>query len=202
MKDKESSTIKSTFNESIEVKKTILEGDSVDNLLKAGNKIVSSIKDGGKLLICGNGGSAADAQHLAAEFLIRLTSENDRKALPAISLSQDTSTLTACVNDYGGEYIFSRTLSALGTSNDVLLVITTSGNSENIIKALEKSKEMGIFSIGFLGNNGGKAINLCNLSFVVPSSVTARIQESHITAGHAVLQYVEDQLFKEGFFDN
>ena len=161
--------------------------------------IADSIANGGKLLICGNGGSAADAQHLAAEFLIRLTSDINRGSIPALSLAQDTSTLTACINDYGAEDIFKRVFSGLSSDGDVLLAITTSGESKNIIETLKLAKKKGIYSLGFLGEGGGKALEYCDAAFIVPNTVTARIQESHITAGHALLQYVEDSLLESGW---
>ena len=150
-------------------------------------------------MICGNGGSAADAQHLVAEFLIRLTSDVNRQGIPAISLAQDSSTLTACLNDYGPDVIFKRVMSSLAQEGDILLAISTSGNSKNIIEVLKYANSRGIYSLGFLGGDGGKALEYCNSAFIVPSTSTARIQESHITAGHALLQYVEDKLIEEGY---
>tara|TARA_Y100000748_G_scaffold254360_1_gene220309 strand:- start:1822 stop:2442 length:621 start_codon:yes stop_codon:yes gene_type:complete len=197
--DEIKSKIKDTFEESIDVKNTIIQQELFEVLRLAGDLIADSIEKGGKLMICGNGGSAADAQHLAAEFLIRLTPKVNRKGIPAISLAQDTSTLTACINDYSSDDIFKRVLSTLGQPNDVLLAITTSGNSNNILQALQEARNMSIPSIGFLGNEGGKALELCKHAFVVPSSITGRIQESHITAGHAMLQYIEDVLIKRKF---
>lgn len=188
-----------TFEDSISVKHQIINNGSYKVLLEAGDIITDSITNGGKLLLCGNGGSAADAQHLAAEFLIRLTSDVNRESIPALSLAQDTSTLTACINDYGPDDIFKRVFSALSSKGDTLLAITTSGNSKNIIETLKLSREKGIFSLGFLGNEGGEALKYCDLAFVVPSKVTARIQESHITAGHALLQYIEDSLLEKGW---
>ena len=192
-------TVKQTFIDSIAVKQQIIDNKSYEVLLEAGNIISNSIANGGKLLICGNGGSAADAQHLAAEFLIRLTSEVNRESIPALSLAQDTSTLTACINDYGPDDIFKRVFSALSSKGDILLAITTSGNSKNIIETLKLAKERGIYSLGFLGNGGGDALEYCDSAFIVPGKVTARIQESHITAGHALLQYVEDLLIESGW---
>jgi len=191
--------IKQTFEDSISVKEAILDRDLFNILLEAGDVIAGSIADGGKLMICGNGGSAADAQHLVAEFLVRLTSDVNREGIPAISLVQDTSTITACLNDYGADEIFKRVLSSLARKGDVLLVITTSGNSTNIIETLKLAQSKGIYSLGFLGGDGGKALKYCNSAFIVPSKVTARIQESHITAGHAMLQYIEDKLINEGW---
>ena len=193
------SKIKKTFQESILTKQAVLDQGLYQVLVSAGDRITNSIKNGGKLMICGNGGSAADSQHLAAEFLIRLTSDVNRQGIPAISLVQDSSTLTACINDYGPDDIFKRVLLTLGQEGDVLLAITTSGNSSNIIETLKSARENNIYSIGFLGNGGGKALELCDLSFVVPSTITARIQESHITAGHAMLQYIEDKLLDQGY---
>ncbi len=188
-----------TFEDSISVKQQIIEDSSYEVLLEAGNIIANSISEGGKLLLCGNGGSAADAQHLAAEFLVRLTSDVNRESIPALSLAQDTSTLTACINDYGPDDIFKRVFSALSSKGDTLLAITTSGNSQNVIETLKEANDRKIFSLGFLGNGGGKALDYCDLAFVVPSKVTARIQECHITAGHALLQYVEDSLLNKGW---
>ncbi len=193
--------ISKTFKDSIDVKKTIIKDGSYKVLIEAGDFIADSISSGGKLMVCGNGGSAADAQHLVAEFLIRLTSEVNREGIPAISLVQDSSTLTACLNDYGPDEIFKRVLSSLGHEGDVLLAITTSGNSSNIIEVLKLAKLKGIFSIGFLGGDGGDALQYCNKAFIVPSVVTARIQESHITAGHAMLQYIEDKLLDSGWLN-
>ena len=188
-----------TFKDSISVKQQIIDNGSYEVLMEAGDIITESISGGGKLLLCGNGGSAADAQHLAAEFLVRLTSDVNRQSIPALALAQDTSTLTACINDYGPDDIFKRIFSSLSSPGDILLAITTSGNSRNIIETLKLAREKGIFSLGFLGNGGGKALSYCDLAFVVPSKITGRIQESHITAGHALLQYIEDSLLEKGW---
>ena len=193
--------VKQTFVDSISVKQEIIDEEFYEVLIEAGDIIANSIANGGKLLLCGNGGSAADAQHLAAEFLIRLTSDVNRESIPALSLAQDTSTLTACINDYGPDDIFKRVFSGLSSKGDTLLAITTSGNSRNIIETLKLAKERDIYSIGFLGNGGGEALQYCDLAFVVPGKVTARIQESHITAGHALLQYIEDLLMDNGWLN-
>ena len=158
--------------------------------------IDKKIKLGGKLLFCGNGGSAADAQHLAAEYLIRLRPGVNRKPFPAISLAQDTSTLTACGNDYDFSDIFLRPFQALANKNDILVCITTSGNSLNVLKVLKYAKSKKISSIGFLGGSGGKCKNFCDIKLVVPSNVTARIQECHIFLAHFILQSAEDLLIK------
>ena len=193
--------IKQTFEDSINVKQKVIDEGAYKVLLDAGNVIAESISKKGKLLICGNGGSAADAQHLAAEFLIRLTSDVNRDSIPALSLAQDTSTLTACINDYGSDHIFKRVFSALYSDGDVLLAITTSGNSKNIIETLKLANEREVYSLGFLGGDGGEALKYCDSAFIVPDKVTARIQESHITAGHALLQYVEDKLLETGWLN-
>tara|TARA_B100000965_G_C19466532_1_gene702128 strand:+ start:412 stop:1011 length:600 start_codon:yes stop_codon:yes gene_type:complete len=191
--------IKESFEDSILVKQKIIDSKIYEVLLEVGDLISESISKGGKLMICGNGGSAADAQHLAAEFLIRLTSDVNRQGIPAISLAQDTSTLTACLNDYGPDQIFKRVMASLAKKGDILLAISTSGDSSNIVEALKYAKSQGIYSLGFLGGDGGEAIKYCDSIFLVPSKVTARIQESHITAGHTMLQYVEDRLLAEDY---
>ena len=193
--------IKETFEDSISVKTDIIDQRIYEVLIEAGEVIAKSISSGGKLMICGNGGSAADAQHLVAEFLVRLTSEVDREGIPAISLAQDTSTLTACLNDYGSDEIFKRVFSSLANEGDILLAISTSGNSTNVVETLKLANTKGIYALGFLGGDGGKALKYCNSAFIVPSKVTGRIQESHITAGHAILQYVEDRLLEQGWLN-
>ena len=176
---------------------TINSIESQNNNLEKIIKIISKkIKLGGKLLLCGNGGSAADAQHLAAEFLIRLRPNVNRSPIAAMSLSMDTSTLTACGNDYNFEDIFSRPFEALSKKNDLLLVISTSGNSSNIINVLTKAKKKKITTLGFLGNRGGKAKNLCDYKIIIQSSNTAIIQEAHIFIGHYIFENVENLLLK------
>ena len=147
-------------------------------------------------MLCGNGGSAADAQHLAAEMLVRLRPNNNREGVPAIALAQDTSTITACGNDFGFEILYKRMVESLGKEGDIFIGITTSGNSENIILAMEAAKRMNIKVFGFLGCNGGDAFKLCDEAFIVPSNDTGRIQEAHITAGHALMECVEDKLLE------
>ena len=168
-----------------------LEG-LLPDIEKAIKVIHKKITLGGKLMFCGNGGSASDAQHLSAEYLVRLRPTVNRKPLPAISLAQDTSTLTACGNDYSFEEIFSRSLNALGSKNDVLIAITTSGNSKNILNVLKAAKRKKIKSICFLGNGGGKAKRLGDIRLIVEENNTARIQECHIFLGHYIFEKVED----------
>jgi D-sedoheptulose 7-phosphate isomerase len=163
---------------------------------KSIKEIYKALKKGGKILFCGNGGSAADAQHLAAEFLVRLRPMVNRMPLPALSLAQDTSTLTACGNDYGFNYIFSRPLDAIANKKDILFVISTSGNSQNIYEVLKKARKKNIKSIGLLGGKGGKCLKICNYKIVIPSNITARIQECHIFLGHFILEQVENLLIQ------
>ena len=165
----------------------------IDSSIKIIHK---KIKLGGKLLFCGNGGSAADAQHLAAEYLIRLRPKVNRRPLPALSLAQDTSTLTACGNDYDFSNIFLRPFQALASKNDILIGITTSGNSLNVLKVLKYARSKKISTIGFLGGAGGKCKNFCDIKLMVPSDNTARIQECHIFLAHFILQSAEDLLIK------
>jgi D-sedoheptulose 7-phosphate isomerase len=162
-------------------------------------KIANQIIDGGKLLFCGNGGSAADSQHLAAEFLIRLRSNINRRPIAALTLATDVSTLTACANDYSSDDIFLRTFLALKKENDVLFVITTSGRSKNIIKVLKEAKRQKIYSVGLLGKGGGDAKKLTSESIIVKSNNIATIQESHIFLGHYILETIENELIKKKF---
>ena len=165
-----------------------------DNILSCIKILDSKLSKGGKILFCGNGGSAADAQHLAAEYLVRLSSNINRGPIPAISLAQDTSTITACGNDYSFEDIFLRPFQAFASKNDVLICLTTSGNSKNILKVLKEAKKRKISTIGFLGNKGGKAKKLCDIKLIINSSITARIQECHIFLGHFILEKVESMI--------
>jgi D-sedoheptulose 7-phosphate isomerase len=152
--------------------------------------ITETVLNGNKLLIAGNGGSASDAQHIAAEFTGRFVKE--RKALAAIALSTDTSALTAISNDYGFEQVFARQLEALAQPGDLFLAISTSGNSANVLKALEAAKKAGCKTLGLSGRDGGKMNELCDLNIVVPSDITARIQEMHILIGHIFCKAVDD----------
>ena len=177
-----------------EVHKKLL--DESDAINSAVNKVYLSLKNEGKIMFCGNGGSAADAQHLTAELLIRLRPNVNRQPFPAISLAQDTSTLTACGNDYDFTEIFFRPFKALAKKNDLLFVISTSGNSKNILKVLKYAKSKNISTVGLLGGNGGKAKKLCSVNIIVPSKVVATIQECHIFLGQYILEVVEDKLLR------
>lgn len=154
------------------------------------NTMVSVLKDGKKVLIAGNGGSAADAQHIAAELSGRFVKE--RKALPGIALTVDTSALTAIANDYGYNHVFSRQVEALAQPGDLFIGISTSGNSQGILNAFEAAAKIGCKTLGLSGRNGGKMNGLCDLNIVVPSEVTARIQEMHILIGHILCKAVDD----------
>jgi D-sedoheptulose 7-phosphate isomerase len=154
----------------------------------------SSLRGGGKLMFCGNGGSAGDSQHLATEMLIRLRGSVERPSWPALALTMDPSMLTAGGNDYGYERVFERPLRGLGRAGDVLFGITTSGRSPNVVRALQAAREMGIVTVGLLGGAGQPAMDWCDHALLVPDKETARIQECHISLGHAVLELLEDRL--------
>ena len=182
--------LSSQINQTIKTKKSLLKLDkNIDKIIKI---IYKKIKSGGKILICGNGGSAADAQHLVAEFVVRLRPHINRNPIAAMSLVGDTSTITACGNDFNFDQIFRRNLEALGSKKDILLVISTSGNSKNILEVLKCAKKMKIVSMGFLGNKGGLAKKYCDHRLIVDSDNVARIQESHIFLGHYIFEKVED----------
>lgn len=181
------------IKESISLKQALLE-TCVDSVEKCVHYFANSLKKNGKILFCGNGGSAADSQHLAAELVVRLRSTYDRPAIPAIALTVNPSILTATGNDFGFKKIFSRQVEALGNSNDVLVVISTSGNSSNIFEATKAAQRKNIPVIGFLGGSGGKLASVVDLPVIVPSRVTARIQEAHILIGHIICQLVEVEL--------
>jgi D-sedoheptulose 7-phosphate isomerase len=153
-----------------------------------------AIRAGGKIMFCGNGGSAADAQHLATELLIRLRGSVPRPSWPALALTLDTAAMSAAGNDFGFDEVFARPLRGLGKSGDVLFGITTSGRSGNVLNALQAAREMGIVTVGLLGGDGGPALPLCDFPLLVPDGETARVQECHITLGHAILTLLEDRL--------
>lgn len=179
---------------SIEVKKRVLD-ECLNDIILCGNKLAEVYHKGGKILLCGNGGSAADAQHIAAELVIRFRSSFPRPALPAIALTVDPSIMTAGGNDIGFDNIFARAVEAYGKEGDAIIGISTSGNSENVFRAIQKANELNLLTIGLLGCGGGKIANFCNFSVIVPSDETARIQESHIMIGHIWCQMIEEILF-------
>lgn len=151
----------------------------------------ASLRSGGTLFFMGNGGSAADSQHLAAEFVGRF--HNERRSLPAMALTTDTSILTAVGNDYTFDYIFARQVESLVHKGDVVFGISTSGNSRNVIRAVETAREKGAVTVGFLGKDGGQLRKLCDISLVIPSETTARIQEAHITIGHIICSQLDEE---------
>jgi D-sedoheptulose 7-phosphate isomerase len=155
-------------------------------------KVSEVLNMGGKLFFCGNGGSAADAQHLAAEYLIRF--QKDRRPLPALALTTDTSVLTAGANDFGFETVFSRQLEALGARGDLLFLHSTSGESENLIRAVEVARPMGIQTVAFLAKGGGRLASLVDWAIVIPTRSTARAQEMHLTLGHIICELVENRV--------
>lgn len=182
------------IQESTKVKQAILSDQLLlTDIEKAAMIVTDAYKNGKKTLLAGNGGSAADAQHIAGEFVSRFYF--DRPGLPSIALSTDTSILTAIGNDYGYEKLFSRQVQAQGNEGDVFIGISTSGNSSNILFAIEECKKKGIYTIGFTGQTGGKMADICDLIIKVPSLETPRIQESHILIGHIICCIVEDIIF-------
>jgi D-sedoheptulose 7-phosphate isomerase len=184
----------SLFQKNLSEQITLLQGlDRLDSVVgKAASLASQSLQTGGKLMLCGNGGSAADCQHLAAELTGRFI--KDRRPLAAIALSTDTSAITCISNDYSFDEVFARQVQGLGRTGDVLLAISTSGNSRNVIRAVEEALAANISVIGLLGREGGALNKLCDVAIVVPSQVTARIQESHILIGHTLCGMIEQQL--------
>lgn len=183
--------VKALFEASIAVKQLVLQ-NHVPDIVRIAEACAKAMLGGGKLLLCGNGGSAADAQHLAAELLVRLRPHINRQALPAIALAMDTSSLTATGNDYGFEVHYERMVQALGQPGDVLIGISTSGKSPNVTRALQAARQKRLVTVGLLGGAAQPALAQCDLALVVPSNETGRIQECHITAGHAIMELVED----------
>jgi len=183
-----------SLKESAETKQKIA-AQCVSEIIKAIDMIIEAFNKKKKILLCGNGGSAADAQHLATEFVIRLNPKIHRPALPAIALTSDTTLLTAGANDIGYDNVFSRSVEALGENGDILIGLSTSGNSESVNNAFRKAREKGMKTIALLGKDGGKSKDLVDLAVIVPSSDTQRIQEGHITIGHIIFQEVEQEMF-------
>jgi D-sedoheptulose 7-phosphate isomerase len=187
--------IKKIIQASIEAKQRLLQNEElIGTIEKVVDVIVKAFQNGKRVYFCGNGGSAADAQHLAAEFSGRFYT--DRKALPAEALHCNTSYITAVANDYSYDVIYSRMIDGIGQEGDVLVGLSTSGNSKNIIKAFEKATEKNIVTVGFTGETGGAMRSCSNYLINVPSADTPRIQESHIMAGHIICQLVEEKYFK------
>lgn len=186
---------KEFLEESIETKQKLLDDKYLNQIIEAGEIILEAVKKGNKILTCGNGGSAADAQHFAAELLIRYNKE--RPSVPAIALSSDASAVTAASNDYGYDYVFSRQVEGLGKPGDILIGITTSGNSKNVHKAFETAKERGLKTICLNGKTGGTMNELeLDSNLIIPSNTTARIQESHINIIHIWCELIDHVIYK------
>jgi D-sedoheptulose 7-phosphate isomerase len=186
--------IKKIIKASIDTKQSVLQNEGLLKTIAASvDIIVNAFRNGKRVYFCGNGGSAADAQHLAAEFSGRFYS--DRKALPAEALHCNTSYLTAVANDYGFDEIYSRLIDGIGEQGDVLVCLSTSGNSTNILKAFKTAKKKEMITIGFTGKSGGEMRPLCDHLINIPSTDTPRIQESHIMVGHIICQLVEEKYF-------
>lgn len=187
----------SLLQDSIALKQQVMETQA-GAIVRVAEAIFQSLRQGGKVLLCGNGGSAADAQHLAAELLVRLRPHINREGIPALALATDASSLTAYGNDYGLEGYYERMTRTLGKAGDVLIAISTSGKSPNVVRALRAAREKEMTTVGLLGHDGGPALVECDLAIVIPSTVTGRIQETHITVGHVLMELVEDLLLERG----
>lgn len=186
--------IRDELTASAETKKRIIE-TCTDRIVKAVDIIIDALNKKKKMLFCGNGGSAADAQHLATEFVIRMNPNIKRPGIPAIALTTDSSMLTAGANDIGYDNVFARAVEAIGNEGDVLIGISTSGKSESVNNALRMAKAKGMKTIGFLGKDGGSSKDLCDVAIIVPSNDTQRIQEGHITIGHIICGLVETEMY-------
>ncbi|MHC1725850.1 MAG: D-sedoheptulose 7-phosphate isomerase [Syntrophobacteraceae bacterium] len=182
--------VSSTLRDSVEVKLELI-AHHIPMIVQIAGRLSDCMEDGGKVLLFGNGGSAADAQHLAAELIGRF--QRERRALPALALTTDTSILTAIANDKGQEYIFSRQIEALAAPKDAVIAISTSGKSPNILNGLKAARAKGSFLVGLTGKDGAALAEMCDLCLMVPSRVTARIQEAHITVGHILCDLVESR---------
>lgn len=173
------------------------KNDYPDKVVSLATMIAGAIADGGKVLVCGNGGSAAESQHFAAEMVVRLTEKHERAPLPTIALTTDSSVLTACANDYGFERVFSRQVEALGRKGDLLLVLSTSGNSANLISAVTTARDLQMETAALLGKGGGELAEIANLSIIIPSQSVLRIQEEHLYILHQLVELVQDSLSPE-----
>jgi D-sedoheptulose 7-phosphate isomerase len=182
----------SQVRENIDTSKGIIE-NSIEVILSASEKMVTAVKKGNKIMLCGNGGSASDSQHIAAEFINRFKKE--RKPLPAIALTTDTSILTSISNDYDFSFVFSKQVEALGKKGDILIAISTSGNARNVLEAVKSASRKGMFTIGLTGDGGGKLKRAVDLCISISSHDTPRIQEAHILVGHLLCDLVEKMLF-------
>ena len=189
--------IKDQIKKSYETKQAIYENDALlDKIVEVAKKCVELYRGPNKTILAGNGGSAADAQHIAAELVGRYGF--DRPSIPSLALTTDTSNLTAIGNDYGYDQVFSRQLDGMGQSGDIFIGISTSGNSQNIINAFEVAKKKNIFSVALVGKDGGKMAQMADIALVVPSDSTPRIQEAHILIGHILCDIIEKEIFADG----
>jgi D-sedoheptulose 7-phosphate isomerase len=186
--------IRDILLESIHVKEELLR-TAIGQIVEITELTIECLKKGGKVILFGNGGSASDSQHIAAELVGRF--KKDRAGLPAIALTTNTSILTAVANDYGFDIVFAKQVEALAQKNDIIIGISTSGKAKNVASGIRQAKKMGLKTIALTGGDGGDLAKLADLSVLVPSSVTARIQEAHITIGHAICDIVEQTLFRE-----
>ncbi len=186
--------ISQSLTDSSNVKLLVLQ-KCYDDIMKAADILVNTVRTGKKIMLAGNGGSAADSQHIATEFMIRLSHDLNRPAIAAIALTTDSSNITAGGNDIGFENVIARSIEGLGNEGDAFICISTSGNSPNIIRAVEKAHEKSISVVGFLGSKGGKLADKCDVPIIVPSENTQRIQECHITIGHILCEIVERELY-------
>jgi len=183
--------IKDLFLESIQIKEELLH-NSIGQIIEIADAMIDALKKGGKVLLFGNGGSASDSQHIAAELVGRF--KKDRSALAAIALTTNTSILTSLANDYGYEVVFSKQIEALAQKNDIAIGISTSGKAKNVAAGIKQAKKMGLKTVALTGGDGGELARLADIFLVIPSSVTARIQEAHITIGHILCELVEEAL--------
>ena len=183
--------IQQRFQEHMEVAQAVMQSDILEQIERVAEVVKKALADGHKVLFCGNGGSAADSQHLAAEFVGRF--QKERRGLPAIALTVDTSILTAVSNDYGYDKVFVRQVEALAQAGDVLFGITTRGNSANVVEAVELAKQKGVFCVGMTAAGGGKMAVMCDECIAVPAKVTARAQEMHILIGHILCELVDGE---------
>ena len=190
--------IKELFDDALREHKKVIDGLEVfyPAIEEIASQMSETIKGGNKIMLCGNGGSAADAQHIATEFIVRFRGDFNRRALPAIALTTDTSLLTACANDYGYDEVFKRQVEGLGNEGDLLIGISTSGNSPNVFRAMEYANEQNINTVLLAGRDGGKIAKIAKYSIIIPHKDTARIQEAHITVGHILCRLTEELIFK------
>jgi D-sedoheptulose 7-phosphate isomerase len=187
--------IEAAFQESAQVKIQFIQNEeNVGKILDVTKRILGAYRKGNKVLFFGNGGSACDASHLAAELVNRY--KKDRDGLPALALATDMAVVTSIGNDYDYTELLSRQIKAIGNKGDVAIAISTSGNSPNVLKAVEVARQKGLITVGFTGKDGGKLAGLVDYAFIVPSDHTARIQEAHITLGHLLCELIEDEMFK------